>query len=104
MPILILLALGHNSSLQSESGSPASMHNEPADKFVAAFLKPPLYSTNYDKGFGTIYTSVYWPTRGIAEFHWPGAVWKHKLGMVKNSTRHIRYPDKPLVDNAKNFA
>ncbi len=81
-----------------------TMHNEPADKFVAAFLKPPLYSTNYDKGFGTIYTSVYWPTRGIAEFHWPGAVWKRKLGKVKDSTRHIRYPDKPLVDNSKNFA
>ena len=48
------------------------MHNEPADRFIAAFLRPPLYSTNFSKGFGTIYTSVYWPARGTAEFHWPG--------------------------------
>jgi len=70
-----------------------TMHNEPADKFIAAFLKPPLYSTNFSKGFGTIYTSVYRPAQGVAEFHWPGDSWKHQLGQTVNARRHVRFPD-----------
>ncbi len=70
-----------------------TMHNEPANRFIAAFLKPPLYSTSYSSGFGTLYTSVYRPARGSVEFHWPGDCWKHQLGQTVNDTRHIRYPD-----------
>ena len=70
-----------------------TMHEEPADKFIAAFLKPPLYSTNFSKGFGTLYTSVYWPTRGMAETYWPGAVWQHSFDQPTNDSRLIRYPD-----------
>ncbi len=69
-----------------------TMHDEPADKFIAAFLKPPLYSTNFSNGFGTLYTSVYWPARQMAEFHWPGDTWRHRLGQTANASRHIRYP------------
>jgi Predicted choloylglycine hydrolase len=29
--------------------------------FIAVFLKPPLYSVAYDRGFGTLYTAVYDP-------------------------------------------
>lgn len=70
-----------------------TMHDEPADRFIAAFLKPPLYSVNFSRGFGTIYTSVYWPARGLAEIHWPGDVWKLELGKTVSQQRHIRYPD-----------
>jgi predicted choloylglycine hydrolase len=74
-----------------------TMHEEPAEKFIAAFLKPPLYSTNFAAGFGTLYTAVYWPARGRAEIHWPGAVWRHKIGRSGGDKRNIRYPDHPVV-------
>jgi predicted choloylglycine hydrolase len=69
-----------------------TLHDEPADKFVAAFLQPPLYSTAFEKGFGTLYTAVYHPSKGIAEYHWPGNVWRLKLGAVKAEQRRVRYP------------
>jgi predicted choloylglycine hydrolase len=42
------------------------------DEFVDAFLKPPLYSTAFSSGFGTIYTAAYHPAEGRADYLWPG--------------------------------
>jgi predicted choloylglycine hydrolase len=36
------------------------------------FFAPPLYSTGYTKGFGTVYTVSYRPDRREAVFAWPG--------------------------------
>ena len=38
---------------------------------VDAFLKPPLYRTEYATGLGTLYTAVYHPATGRAEYRWP---------------------------------
>jgi predicted choloylglycine hydrolase len=43
-----------------------------ADQLVEAFLHPPLYSRAYARGFGTLYTAAYWPTRRSGSFRWPG--------------------------------
>lgn len=42
------------------------------ERLVEAFLEPPLYSTAFASGFGTIYTAAYFPAEGRAEYHWPG--------------------------------
>lgn len=39
---------------------------------VDAFLRPPLYSTALDRGFGTLYTAVYGTRSRSAEYRWPG--------------------------------
>lgn len=39
---------------------------------LKAFLSPPLYSTRFSEGFGTLYTAVYRPEKGIVELYWPG--------------------------------
>ncbi len=70
-----------------------TMHDEPAEKFIRAFLKPPLYSTNFNKGFGTLYTAVYWPCQKRSEIRWPGEVWPHSFKKPNVSKRQIRYPD-----------
>ena len=44
-----------------------TLHDEPANRFIGAFQRPPLYSTAFGRGFGTVYTAVYWPRRGTAE-------------------------------------
>ena len=69
-----------------------TLHDEPADRFTAAFLRPPLYSTAYGRGFGTLYTAVYWPRRGLAEYRWPGETWRHRVRSAKAGTRRVRFP------------
>jgi predicted choloylglycine hydrolase len=52
-----------NAVLSASGASPATLE--------AAFLQPPLFSTAYDKGFGTIYTAVYRPKAGTVSLLWP---------------------------------
>ncbi len=42
-----------------------------AKKLSDAFLKPPLYTTLFDQGFGTLYTAVYDLTKGSVQLRWP---------------------------------
>lgn len=44
---------------------------ETAPKFIRRFLHPPLYNTQYQKAFGTLYTAAYYPTRLEAKYIWP---------------------------------
>lgn len=41
------------------------------EAFIEAFAYAPLFSTNYDKNFGTLYTAVYNPTLKAMEYRWP---------------------------------
>ncbi|MGV8985955.1 MAG: C45 family autoproteolytic acyltransferase/hydrolase [Cypionkella sp.] len=52
-----------------------ALHVEPEEKFIGAFLRPPLYSTAYAQGFGTLYTAVYRPRLGEMELRWPRGSW-----------------------------
>ena len=36
------------------------------------FLRSPIYVTDYSSGHGTLYTAVYCPQEGSADFVWPG--------------------------------
>ncbi|MCB2110671.1 MAG: hypothetical protein H6895_11300 [Defluviimonas sp.] len=69
-----------------------TLHVEPEDRFIAAFLKPPLYSTAFDRGFGTLYTAVYRPGKGEMELRWPRAVWRLGLDGFVEDTRRIVTP------------
>jgi predicted choloylglycine hydrolase len=52
-----------------------TLHVEPQDAFIGAFLRPPLYSTAFDSGFGTLFTAAYRPRARRFELHWPNRVW-----------------------------
>lgn len=41
-------------------------------RLVSAFFSPPLFRHDYGRGLGTVYTAVYRPGEGRAQFHWPG--------------------------------
>jgi predicted choloylglycine hydrolase len=47
-----------------------------ATSFEEAFLRAPLFSTAYASGFGTLYTAVYRPIEGFAEYRWPAFSWR----------------------------
>ncbi|MFV0299888.1 MAG: C45 family autoproteolytic acyltransferase/hydrolase [Paracoccus sp. (in: a-proteobacteria)] len=69
-----------------------TLHVEPEEKFIGAFLKPPIYSAAFDRGFGTLYTAVYRPRKGEAELRWPGAVWPLSLDRFDDDLRMIEVP------------
>jgi predicted choloylglycine hydrolase len=70
-----------------------TLHVDPQDQFIGAFLKPPLYSTAYSHGFGTLYTAVYRPARGEMDIHWPGAMWPFRIANFHESFRTVHTPE-----------
>ncbi len=46
------------------------------DTVIEAFLRPPLYNTDYGRGFGTLYTAAYRPDLGVVDYVWPGSTWR----------------------------
>jgi len=68
-----------------------TLHPEPADKFVAAFLRPPLYSTAFEQGFGTLYTAEFWPAKKTMILHWPTGSWQLDLNAFDEDRRTVDY-------------
>jgi len=62
------------------------------DGFVERFLAPPLYSTDYDDGFGTLYTAVYRPADRSVDFCWPGVRWRQSCTAFEEGIRAVRLP------------
>jgi predicted choloylglycine hydrolase len=60
--------------------------------FIAAFLEPPLHSTDYAGGFGTLYTAVYRPVEAAVEYRWPGATWRQSCAAFEEGMRAVRLP------------
>ena len=69
-----------------------TLHLEPAERFVAAFLKLPLYSTAFDIRFGTLYTALYRPWDLQMELRWPGTAWTLPIDGPLGGARRIAYP------------
>jgi len=42
------------------------------ERLIKAFTAPPLFRTDYRRGLGTIYTAIYHPNEGLAQYRWPG--------------------------------
>lgn len=69
-----------------------TLHPETQEKFIKAFLKPPLYSTAFDHGFGTLYTASYLPRLGEMSVRWPGTCWKKSFAVFEEDSMTISYP------------
>jgi predicted choloylglycine hydrolase len=71
------------------------------DLAVERFLEPPLYSTDYDDGFGTLYTAAYRPHTSSVEYRWPGLSWRQSCGAFEEGIRAVRLPSsKPSSDSS----
>jgi predicted choloylglycine hydrolase len=62
-----------------------------AQKFIGAFLRPPLYSLSFERSFGTLYTAAWRPRAGTLDLHWPGISWSHSINSRIAGTRAINY-------------
>jgi predicted choloylglycine hydrolase len=60
----------------------AASDGRAAGDVVAAMLEPPLRSTDYAGGFGTLYTACYEPAAGALSLTWPGRQWRCHVGDV----------------------
>lgn len=74
-----------------------TLHPESQGKFISAFLRPPLYSLAYDRGFGTLYTAALWPGRGEMAYRWPEIEWRFAIDGFIEGQRTIRYPKRDAV-------
>jgi predicted choloylglycine hydrolase len=59
-------------------------------ELIDAFMQPPLRSTAYDAGFGTLYTAVHDPAAGAVEYRWPGERWRQSLDAFEEGSRTVR--------------
>ncbi|MEP2030651.1 MAG: C45 family peptidase [Paracoccaceae bacterium] len=69
-----------------------TLHRDPQEKFIEAFLRPPLYSTAFSAGFGTLYTAVYRPRKKEMEVRWPGTVWSLSMRDFAEGGRRVQIP------------
>lgn len=69
-----------------------TLHPETRAKFIEAFLRPPLYSTEFASGFGTLYTAAYRPRDGALDILWPGTDWAMTFDDFPQDQRHLVIP------------
>jgi predicted choloylglycine hydrolase len=65
------------------------------ERLVRAFGEPPLYRTAFGSGLGTLYTAVYYPADGRAEYRWPGRSAVQSFGRFVEQRHTQRYADAP---------
>lgn len=68
------------------------LHEETEARFISHFLRPPIYSLAFDRGFGTLYTAALRPRSREMIYHWPQAAWQLKLDAFQEGRRLISYP------------
>jgi predicted choloylglycine hydrolase len=76
-----------------------------ANDAIGEFLEPPLYSTAYADGFGTLYTAVHRPADGAVEYVWPAAarpgaagriVWRQSFAAFEEGSRTVALASEAL--------
>ena len=60
-----------------------------APQLADAFLRPPLHSSAYERGFGTLYTAIYRPLRGEVEYRWPDVSWTFSFAAFGEGVKRI---------------
>ena len=60
------------------------------ERFVEAFLEPPLHKGDHSRGLATLYTAAYFPTEDRAEYRWPGYVWEQTFDHFQEGAHTAR--------------
>ena len=64
---------------EAEVQSTLADPNETLDNLVACFMRPPVFNSSHARGFGTLYTAVYYPHDSSARYIWPQHEWRINL-------------------------
>jgi len=76
-------------------------HRTGRAEMISAFLRPPLYSLAFERGYGTIYTAIYEPESLSLDLRWPGLTWRFDFEGAQNRVRQIQYPVPALATAAR---
>lgn len=66
-------------------------HEDPPERFIGAFLRPPLFSLAYEQQRGTLYTAALWPRRREFSYRWPSAEWTLGIENFVPDSRRIAH-------------
>ena len=67
------------------------------DDFVTSFLRPPLYSNAFARGYGTLYTAVYRPGERTVDYRWPAERWQFAFDRFDEGRRTIVWDAPPVA-------
>jgi predicted choloylglycine hydrolase len=65
------------------------------ERFLGAFLIPPLYSLAHDVGRGTVYTAAYDPREGDITYAWPTMQLPLRCDAFEEGEHVVTYPPSP---------
>jgi len=68
----------------------ATLTKSAPDAALAAFFKPPLFQTSYDKGYGTLYTAFYRPQDASCELVWLTDRWRQSCSDFQDGVKVIQ--------------
>ncbi len=68
------------------------LHQETQERFIGAFLRPPIYSLAFERERGTLYTAALWPGRRAISYRWPHQRWDLSLDDFEPGLRDVSYP------------
>lgn len=76
------------------------LHEETEQRFISHFLKPPLYSLAFARGFGTLYTAALYPGKREMTYRWPQGEWRLGLEDFVPGQRRVTYPQREVKVSA----
>lgn len=62
-----------------------------AEELIDAFLRPPLYGSDYGRRMGTLYTCAYHVREGRVEYRWQGSAWEQSLATFVAGERTVSF-------------
>ena len=68
-----------SSVIPAQAGIQKNIAGNDEKSIIDSFHQPPLYSTNYQQSFGTVYTAIYKPKSSSMTYHWPKQQWQHSF-------------------------
>lgn len=64
---------------------------ETVESLTGRFLLPPLFTSQYARGWGTLYTAVYRPKGRSVDFVWPGLFWPLSVSAFEEGERVVEF-------------
>ena len=83
-----------SATLEREREAQSILDNaeETVQGLISSFLRPPIFNSDYDKGFGTLYTAVYQPCSASVDYLWTDHVWRYSVDRFKEEQRQVVFP------------
>lgn len=65
------------------------------EDLLQSMLRPPLYQTAYQRGFGTLYTAVYTPMEDAVQLIWPSYRWRQTIDDFQEGSHTVSFAARP---------